>query len=319
MREIHVSAACYDILQPSDMAAIMHELETRHELPLRFSYIGEGAQRWDKAVTDLPPKRQKAILPDFTSLTNILRERHNTPISVLDLGPGNGLQARALLAYLLEKKQLHRYACVDISPQMLDIAARNIHDWFHGIIQTTTHVKNFIEDPLDDIFSPNVLGDNPRIILVLGGTLDNDPSPVAALRAISKHMRPDDLLVYDILTPTDTPTSSAAFTLSTRHTYLLDVLGITKDCYESKRTYDAPSHIRLDQIIPVDDLRLSYDSDGIRHEILLQRGKPITIWRYHSTTLSEATENIQQSGLELLTASTSANARQILLLCERTK
>jgi rhodanese-related sulfurtransferase len=317
-RNIQLPADCYKVLSDSDIQTIMHDLTVKHELPLRFTYVGAGAERWDAAINGLTPEKQRALLPDFTGIIGALQQHiGDKPANVIDLGPGNGLQAKELLEFLLSKEQLHNYVAVDISPQMLDITADNIRDWTSGQVHTIKHVRDFINTPLDDIFSDKRLGDNPRIILMLGGTFDNDGSPISALSKVATFMWPGDVLAYDVRTPENTQSSRQEFNLSARHSFLLELLGIPRSAYKAVRTYDADTHVRIDQIIPLSDISLTYIIDATPKHALLKKDEPITIWRYHSVDQNEATANLQQSGLTVVAVSGSEQQRHLLFLCTK--
>ncbi len=318
IEDIDLPTEAYEVLSDQDLQFLMSSLTSRHEIPLRFSYLGEGAVRWDNAITVLSSEKQKALLPNYANIVESLWEHiGDSPVNVIDLGPGNGLQAKELLNQLQAKDQLHAYVGADISSKMLDIASKNVQDWTHAAVPVITHVKDFINEAIDDIFNDEQLGTHPRIVLILGGTLDNDASPAEALRHISQCLRPNDLLLYDVLTPTDAPSSQAPFLLSPRHSYLLELLGIRSDLYKTQRTYDATLHTRVDQIIPTYDIELTYKINDIPRVALLKGGEPITIWRYHSTSAQEAEDNLQQGGLRIIATSDNKEGRNLLFLCGR--
>lgn len=313
-------ANCYKVLSDSDIQAIMHSLTADHELPLKFTYVGEGADRWQAAINGLTPEKQKDLLPDIAGIAGALQQHiGERAANVIDLGPGNGLQARQLLEFLLSKNQLHNYVGVDISPRMLDIAADNISNWTSGQVDTIKYTRDFIGAPLNDIFSDKRLGDNPRIILMIGGTFDNGDSPVGALRKMSSYMWPGDILLYDVRTPQDGPSSRQEFVLSPRHSFLLELLGIPRSAYKAVRTYDADTHVRVDQIIPVKDISLTYIIDANPEHTLLKKDEPITVWRYHSATKDEAAANVRQSGLTVLAQSGSEQQRNLLFMCIKSR
>lgn len=314
-RNIQLPANCYKVLSDSDIRTIMHDLTVNHELPLRFTYMGEGAERWNAAINGLTPEKQKALLPDFTGITDALQQHiGDQAANVIDLGPGNGLQAKELLEFLLSKKQLHNYVGIDISPQMLDIASDNLSEWTGGRVRTIKYTRDFINAPLNDIFGDERLGDNPRIILMLGGTFDNEDSPISALSKISKCMWPGDVLLYDVSVPQQGPSSRQEFVLSARHSFLLELLGIPRSAYKAVRTYDADTHVRVDQIIPLSDISFTYITDVTPEHAVLKKDEPITIWRYHSADQNEATANLQQSGLAVVAVS-GGEQRNMLFMC----
>ncbi|HEX8763104.1 MAG TPA: L-histidine N(alpha)-methyltransferase [Candidatus Saccharimonadales bacterium] len=316
IEDIDLPTEAYEVLNAQTLQSIMSSLTSSHELPLRFSYLGEGATRWDNAITVLSSEKQKALLPNYASILKSLWECiGDSPVNVIDLGPGNGLQAKELIDQLQSKDQLHAYVGADISSKMLVIASKNVRDWTHSETPVITHVKDFIKEDIDDIFNDEQLGTHPRVVLILGGTLDNDASPVEVLRKISQYLRPKDLLLYDVLTPIDAPSSQAAFLLSPRHSYLLELLGIRSDLYKTQRIYDASSHTRVDQIIPTADIELTYKINNIPRVATLREGEPITIWRYHSISPQEAKDNLQQSGLRVIATSDSKERRSLLFLC----
>lgn len=317
IQEVDLPKGAYDVLGLEAIKTIMDSLSEHHELPLQFSYLGPGAKRWDDAIAALSPEKQQDVLPDFTGvMQKLLQYIDDSPVELIDLGPGNGLQARDLLDQLLAKNQLQRYVEVDISKPMLDIAAKNLRSWCGDGFTIAAHVKDFINEPLDDIFKEK--NGMSRIILVLGGTLDHSLSPVDALNHISQYVRPGDLLMYDVLAPTEASSHTVDFNLSPRHSFLLELLGITKDMYKARRTYDAHTNTRLDQIVPINDIDLTYKKEnGFKPCIQLKQDEPITVWRYRSSTLEQATNNLRQSGLKVIAASTKDNKRQHLLLCEK--
>lgn len=118
----------HKFLTDNQTAELITALAGRREIPLKFQYIGEGADRFvtfeytteygiGQKEIDLIIEHQKEIFAKFPTKN----------YAVLDLGCGDGKKAAAILSHLEKQptQKLH-YFPLDISERIIDIASSNV-------------------------------------------------------------------------------------------------------------------------------------------------------------------------------------------------
>ncbi len=126
----------YKLYNQAQIYDIVTNLENHHEVPRQYNYFGDGADNWDRysrriAAETTPNTLTRTIelLADNRSYLDKLLAGYKR-VNIIDIGPGNAFPAKDLLAYLLKQGKLGRYIALDISSVMIEIARRNVKQWF---------------------------------------------------------------------------------------------------------------------------------------------------------------------------------------------
>lgn len=115
---------------------LVTNIEVHREIPRQYNYFGEGADSWDEYIA----RMEREDVASNLTMSRLLLARNEQyihdytnryeKVNIIDIGVGNLLPMRIFLSNLLTQRTLHRYIALDISPRMLDIAARNVKTWF---------------------------------------------------------------------------------------------------------------------------------------------------------------------------------------------
>jgi uncharacterized SAM-dependent methyltransferase len=313
----------YKLYNTTQVVEIAASIDTYREIPLKFSYFDGGAAYWDQYMEKLAQEPTLNMLTGTGKLL-ALSEGYidsligsSKRVNVIDLGPGNALPAKDLLAYTQAKGVLGRYIGVDLSESMLNIARRNIATWFGDLITMETYIRDFETEQFNDSLVGEYFGrasDNPvNLVLLFGGTLTNFRSPVETLQVVRRSMGKNDLLLYN--DKLDTPDTRRYFdfgikenkneTLSSRHRIVLDLLNIDESCYEVEQSFDSKKHIRSICIRLKLALSLKFEIDQGERTIHLDKGETILIWRALHQNGLEIIQQFDASGFRTLHTSTT--------------
>lgn len=321
----------YELYSPRQILDIISNLDIHREIPRQYNYFNGGAQNWDKFANrmhrDKGPNLLKSTIElldaNLGSIDKLLGQRKM--VNVIDIGPGNALPVRGLLAHLLEQGILHRYIAIDISEEMLHITERNIKEWFGDKVPYEGHVKDITYDRFDDLIVHDMLDKHAKetvnLALFLGGTPMNFRSPGNALKVICNSLGHDDLLIYS-----DKPDSEAerqyfdvnadidnnTGPLSSKYAFILDLLGVDQSLYYVEMGFNEPKHMRYIRIRLKNALTISFRHDEIERDVNLEKGDVILLLRVWHMSASEIVAEFEQSGLALLQSSLTRDREYLL-------
>jgi len=128
------------LLDISQELELLSSLEAHGAVPLKFSYIGEGAKKWVKIaqmsreLDGVEKTEDEILLKNLPSLFNETKDHDFQEIHIVDLGCGDGRPIEKVFKYLKEnsffKKYKITYIPIDISQKMLDYATEHISKTF---------------------------------------------------------------------------------------------------------------------------------------------------------------------------------------------
>ncbi|HWZ66002.1 MAG TPA: L-histidine N(alpha)-methyltransferase [Patescibacteria group bacterium] len=332
LKAVTPSPEFYKLFTAYQIMDIASNISIHGEIPHGYSYVGGGAADWDRYTTKLLSSKSPNLL---TSTIDLLEQNQRTidqliephkKVNVIDLGTGNCLPARQLLSRLKSKGQLHRYIGIDISQDMLDIAKRNIDEWFGGQIKFEGHVRNISHDRFNDLLTEDYFdGDDTPInlILLFGGTLSNLRSPDQTLQVIQQSMSPGDLLIYDMKLDCgkarlyfDFVEEQSTHVLSKQEKLIPDLLGIDDSLYEVEQFYDKDKCARFIRLRLKVMLSISFKFGTHKKVIDLDKGDTILLWRSWHQSAFDIVAQFERSGFELRSASISKDREYILTISE---
>lgn len=171
-------------------------LRGRSEIPLKFEYLQDGANRWNKLVHSkdygIGLEEAKIIKTYVKDIWGETSER----VNLLDVGCGTGEKALLFLEKVKKKKK--KYVALDISRSMLELTKNNIlkkepnlNTEFHNIDFEEGNFANITESLREKNYSNNLL-------LFLGNTLGNVSDKSRVLSNIRESMTLKDYLLIGI-------------------------------------------------------------------------------------------------------------------------
>lgn len=325
----HPTSDFYKLYSRKQILDIISNLNIHREIPRQYNYFDQGAVNWEKhaekmwsaKTTNILKSTVDLIHANLPAIDTLIGERSR--VNVIDIGPGNAMPVRQLLEHLLESKVLHRYIAIDISEEMLRIAERNIKEWFGDKIQFEGYVRDITYERFDDILVDDMLDKNAEktvnLALLLGATPVNFQSPRDLLKAIYSSMGSDDLLVYssgvDATTNRsyfDVNADAGASALSSKYSYIFDLLNIDESTYDVEMGFNAEKRVRYIRVRLKVGLTINFKFENGERNVKLDKGDTILLWRAWHQTALEIITDFEATGFSLLQASL-AKDRQFLL------
>ena len=171
-------------------------LSSKGEIPLKFSYIEQGAQNWNKYMeksigqADSTYKIEHKLLQTryLEYFTKIYKGK---TIDLLDIGCGEGTPALNLISKLLAQDIKVKYLPIDISKQLLQTASDKIRTNYPDI--EIEEIEIDFEDV--NLSKKTSLSEQVRLWCFFGNTLGNFSDPQRILRNFSMAMAEDDYLI----------------------------------------------------------------------------------------------------------------------------
>jgi uncharacterized SAM-dependent methyltransferase len=330
-KTISPSPKFYKTFNTKQIFDIISNLTIHRELPLKYSYLDGGANYWDKYVHRLSSESQPNMLTSTVKLlsmnTDDLERLLGTrrQVNVVDLGPGNGLPIKELLTHLQKLGRLKRYIALDISKEMLEIAEKNINEWFRGDVKFEGYIRDFGHERFDDLFAEDYSGNDEDIpinlVLLLGGTLCNLRSPDQTLQAINSSLGLDDLIIYS--TKLDTANSRRFFDfnisqksqeLTPRHRLTLDMLNIDDSLYDVEQFYDETRRARFISIRLKVALSIEFKLANGTRCLDFKKDDSILLWRYWHQNAIDIIKQFDKNDFDLQIAAKSEDQEYLLLL-----
>lgn len=176
-------------------------IKGRGEIPLKFVYLGEGAENWDAIAgerTDtggINSMEGRLLADKARDFVGVFKDV--AKVNVIDIGCGNGYPGVPIFNELQRQGIAFRYIPVDISAELLDIAEQNVREMFPDIeirkFQLDFELGNFSDMTYDlkDDGSSNLL-------LFLGSTLGNFSDRNRVLTNFRDSMSSDDYLINGV-------------------------------------------------------------------------------------------------------------------------
>ncbi|WP_433220487.1 L-histidine N(alpha)-methyltransferase [Dactylosporangium sp. CS-047395] len=306
-----VDPRLFTLYTEAEVARIAADLGERRQIETRFNYVGAGAGHWaDMAAWMLTVDGANRSLRETLALLDVLRPwllatldpRRQT--RVVDLGPGDGTPAAALLGMLPAGTE---YVGVDISAQLLAVAARNLAGRRFVPVR-----RDFESESLDDLVAPP---GTQTVVLLTGGTLCNTADPAGTLRRVAGLMRPGDVLLCGVRL--DHPESRTSFALAPgdddlapHEQVVLDLLGITPGGYVPERGYDPERRERYIRVRLTASVEVDF---GAGRVVRIGRGERVRLWRYHHRSHGEMRALIAAAGLAATAEASSADGQFLLV------
>lgn len=181
-------------------AELVTAIQGRGEVPLKFAYLGEGANNWAKIAKE---RTEGGGINSAEGL--LLNKRINDFLSTLDttngvnlidIGCGNSYPVHPIIKELKSRNIKMTYVPMDISQEMLDLAANNVSKDFG--IETTPIQMDFESGQFSDVMYDIKQNGAVNLMLFLGSTLGNHSDLNRVLSNFRDSMTSKDYLILGV-------------------------------------------------------------------------------------------------------------------------
>lgn len=326
----------YRLFTQAQIYDIVRNLEMHHEIPRQYNYFDGGATEWDEYVEQL----DKQDVPNLLNRTvDLLKETEGyldnrlakyDKINVVDIGVGNALPSKGVLQHLIDNGRLGRYIAIDISPEMLDIAERNIKKWFAGKVIVEKYEIDITFERFANILAQDYLNsgqsNTANLVLFLGGTPYNFRNPDDAFRTINESMNANDFLVYTDKLETERmqpqwyqyTSKPGKLELSPIHRIVFDLLNIDSSFFDVEMGFDEQNGQRYARTRMKVAFTLKFEFEEGEREISFEKGETILLWRSWQMSADLIHEQFKRNGFYTL-HSTQSDDREYLLTISQVK
>ncbi|WP_414587594.1 L-histidine N(alpha)-methyltransferase [Scytonema sp. PCC 10023] len=324
------SSEFYSIFSEEEVLGIIHALEVRREIPLKYSYKGRGAKIWDDFY-------QKYIIPTWYRTSNVeidllkknfeyINGNHQNceKVSVIDVGAGNSYPVKRFIGRLNKLGKINKYIALDISEELLNLSSKNFSKWFPLIeyksytldIENRCIPKNWLKNQ-----TSLETDDTAKIFLHLGVTIGNHQNRNGVLKNFRDSMEKNDFLVFTNEIGSNsqwdgTVRGGCKYHAEQVYAWIKNKIGIRSQDCELVRKYD----LETDSVVANMKLRQGYTINfnfmEIDKNIEISEGEEITIWRHHKYEIPKLLQEIERAGLQLVHYSTNKYFSHIMVICK---
>jgi len=151
-------------------------LGARGEVPLKFSYLDEGAEHWVR-LGEQRLSEGGINLMEYNLLTKRVTDILNTfpsekIVNIVDIGCGDSSPVFPIVDSLIERRQKFNYIPIDISAEMLELAKKKFSAKYPGV-NIFPHQLDFELGNFTDVIYEHKTEDTVNLMLFLGSTLGN--------------------------------------------------------------------------------------------------------------------------------------------------
>jgi uncharacterized SAM-dependent methyltransferase/transposase len=324
----------YEVFTQAQIYDIVRNLEIRHEISRQYNYFDGGADKWDEytqklAIEDVPNllNRTTGLISENQGYLDKRLAKYRR-VNVVDIGVGNALPAKALLQHLLDQGVLGRYIAIDISAEMLEIARRNVKEWFGDRVAFEGYQMDITFERFANILAEDYLKKNAKdaanLVLFLGGTADNLRNPDDAFRTINESMNPNDLLLYSNKLETeemrpqwfDYTAKPGKLALAPMHRLVFDLLNIDDSFYDVEMGFDKQTRQRYTRARLKVALTLKFKFEDGERILEFEKGDTILLWRSWQMTATDVVGQFDRNGFYVLHSSQTDDRQYILAVAE---
>jgi hypothetical protein len=325
-QKVNPNPELYKIFSYSNLVEMITKMEEIKMIPIKFSYLNEGADIWDEFIREtfksenyLSKIGNKLLDESLPHLVESLR-KYNV-INIVDVGVGNGYSLKSLIEILLKNKFEVKYTGIDISPRMLEIISKNIKDWYPQMT-VETEIGDMDYMVLREKLFSNKIADNNscNLILFLGYTIGNVYDSHRVFRNFYDSMSVDDYFMFDNKLDLESFRSSfktPEHPLTIKGvSWIPNLLGITADMFERINKYDEKSKSRVQVLRLNIDLDIEFNLEVGTKVVSFKSGDEITVWNHFSHNLDNLISDIRGNNLGISFMARAADKSEVLMICE---
>ncbi|MEH1971081.1 L-histidine N(alpha)-methyltransferase [Nostoc sp.] len=324
------SSEFYSIFSDEEVSGIIHALEVKREIPLKYSYKGRGAKIWDEFYL-------KYVIPRWYGRSNVeidlLRDnfqylngniQRGKRVNIVDVGAGNSYPVKKFIRRLNKLGKVNKYIALDISEELLHLSRNNFRKWFPLVefISSTIDIENSC---IPQILFQNQAGievdDTAKIFLHLGVTIGNHQNRDVVLKNFRDSMGKNDFLVF-----TNETGSNSAWDGNVRggckyhveeiYRWVKNKIGVKSEDCELVRKYDLKTDSIIANMKFLYNYTINFNQMGMDKNIEISEGEEITIWRHHKYEIPKLLQELERSGLQLIHYSTDKYKSHIMAICQ---
>ncbi|WP_196522614.1 L-histidine N(alpha)-methyltransferase [Nostoc commune] len=324
------SSEFYSIFSEEEVLGIIHALEVRREIPLKYSYKGRGAKIWDDFYL-------KYLIPTWYRTSNVeidlLKDNFKylndniqigKKINIVDVGAGNSYPVKNFIQRLNKLGKVNKYIALDISEELLHVSKNNFTKWFPLIqfISSTIDIENSCVPRKLFLNKASLeIDDTAKIFFHLGVTIGNHQNRDEVLKNFRDSMEKNDFLVFTNETGTNSHwdgnvRGGCKYHVEEIYEWVKSKMGIKSEDCELVRKYD----LKTDSIVANMKLHhnytLHFSRMGIDKKIEISEGEEITIWRHHKYEIPKLLQELERSGLQLIHYSIDKYKSHIMVICK---
>jgi len=322
----------YELYTQGQIYDIVTNLEIHREIPRQYNYFDGGAGRWDEYVLRMDKQTTPTSLTSTRKLLSVNKNYIDSlfsnyeQINIVDIGVGNALPVRELLSHMIEQGKLGRYIALDISPEMLKIAARNIRKWFNEEVTFEGYEIDISRERFSNILADAYIKNSrptANLLLFLGGTLNNFRKLEIPLQVISDSMGINDFLIHtqkldneDTRRHFDFNEQPGEQILPPIHSVVVDMLNIDPSLYTLELGYDSLKRERYERIKLKVALSIKFSFNEGERVIAFNKGETILLWHAWQNTAMELINKFDQNDFYMLHSSQSEDRGYILTISQ---
>jgi SAM-dependent methyltransferase len=324
----------YQLFDDGQIYDIVRGINLYKEIPTQYSYFDGGAKLWDEYAKRMATEETPNTLTSTVKLLqrseayiDSLLEKY-TQINIVDVGVGNALPVRDLIAHLVSKNKMGRYIGIDASPSMLDIARGNIRKWFGNEVAFEGHELDITYERFSNIIATDYLKEDEttaNIVLLLGGTLSNLRDPDQVFKIIRDSITERDLLIHSQKLDTENSRKYFDFNvdveknkkLPAQDRFLIEMLGINEALYDIETGYDNHIKQRFISIRFNIALSIKFDfDDGNKKTLNFAKGESVLLWRARQSSALDIVNLLNNCEFYTLQSSQTEDQEYLLTISQ---
>ncbi len=293
---VEVTSEFYELFDEQSKFEIFRDLDINKEIPLKFHYRKNGAISWDQKYKQKVSQitvQNETLVKNLSSPLN--QKFNNQPFNLIDIGCGNGSPANLLL----QKCPVSSYLAIDVSKEMLDICQENIRRQFPDL-EVNTMVADVQKNSLEALEFKNESG---SVLLFIGNTICNynKNERLGILNNFVNAMtRQDTLLIsYSLDSEKNKQELNYVRDKDLKRIWLPTLLGIDlKNCLDDPQ-WDDKNQSKIKYLLLKYPYTIKYQYQGKKHEIFLNAGERIVMWKHFLLSLEQVCAELASVGLKV--------------------
>jgi len=320
------SSEFYSLFSEAEVLEIIHALEVRREMPLKYSYKGRGARIWDDFYL-------KYIIPKWYRASNVEIELLNKnfayinsyyqssgKINIVDVGAGNSYPVKKFVSQLRKLNKINKYVALDVSAELLKVSKKNFQKWFPSIefISQAIDIEN---NSIPQTLLHHQTEDPANIFLHLGVTIGNHQNRIRVFKNFKDSMGENDLLIFTNEIGSNSTWDGKArggcdYHAGKIYEWIKSNIGIRYEDCELIRKYDLETDSVVANMKFRQNYTINFQYQGIDKNVNLFEADEITIWRHHKHEIPELMQEIEQAGLKIVQYTTNKYLTHIMVICQ---
>ncbi|MDZ8067606.1 MAG: L-histidine N(alpha)-methyltransferase [Nostoc sp. DedQUE08] len=324
------SSEFYSLFSEEEVSGIIHALEVRREIPLKYSYKGRGAKIWNDFYLKhaIPRWYGRAnveidLLKDnFKYLNSNIKAGDR--VNIIDVGAGNSYPVKKFIRKLNQLEKVNKYIALDISEELLHVSKSNFKKWFPFIdfLSSTIDIESSCVPKI--LFQNQAsleMDDTAKIFLHLGVTIGNHQNRDEVFKNFRDSMGKNDLLVFTNETGSNSTwdgivRGGCKYHVEEIYGWVKKKIGIKSEDCELVRKYDFKTDSIVANLKLCHDYTINFSRMGIDKNIEISKGEEITIWRHHKYEIPKLLQELERSGLQLIHYTTNKYKSHIMVICK---